>query len=60
MNEQLVTAFKIEVHDRSEEIDPENDEDWCSLTLGWAIGKGLSPDDALAFASHIRYHTELG
>jgi hypothetical protein len=53
-------AFKAEVNDRAKEIDPGNEQDWFSLTLGWAIGKGLSPDNADEFARYIRYKTELG
>ena len=56
----LIPLFKTECHDRATEIDPYSEEIWSSLTLGWAIGRGLSPEDARAFANHIRYHTELG
>jgi hypothetical protein len=43
------------------EIDDEsNDQDWYSLTLGWALAKGLTPIKAHEFAKHIRYHTTLG
>jgi hypothetical protein len=58
--ELLERKFKLEVHDRSNAIDHSNEQDWFSLTLGWAIGKGLSPDEANDFAFHIRYHTKLG
>jgi hypothetical protein len=60
MNEELIELFKTECHDRASQIDPDNSQDWKSLTLGWAIAKGLSPDDAWDFALHIRYKTELG
>ena len=53
-------SFKNEVSDRAEEIDPSNEQDWYSLTLGWGIGKGLSPDEAHDFARYIRYETPLG
>ena len=56
----LIPMFKAECHDRATEIDPYSEEVWSSLTLGWAIAKGVSPDDARDFAIHIRYHTELG
>lgn len=52
--------FKAEIHDRAEEVDPSNEYDWWSLTLGWAIGKGMDPETAAEFATHIRYHTDLG
>ncbi len=51
--------FKIEVHDRAAAIDPDNEYDWYSLTLGWAVAKGFTPDAAIAFATYVRYHTEL-
>jgi hypothetical protein len=54
------SLFEVEVHNRASEVDPDNEQDWFSLTLGWAIGKGLKPEDAHEFALHIRYHTELG
>lgn len=56
----LVKQWKEEVSDRAKEVDPNNKEDWYSLCLGWAIGKGLTPDDAYAFATYIRYKTNLG
>ena len=58
--EQLTQLFKIEVHDRANEVDPSKSEHWGSLILGWAIGKGLEPESAYEFATHIRYHTDLG
>jgi hypothetical protein len=54
----LRDQFKVEVHDKSDEIDP--DQDWFSLTLGWALAKGCSPEDANDFAMQIRYRTDLG
>jgi hypothetical protein len=59
-HEELIELFKAECHDRATEIDPDSEEVWSSLTLGWAIAKGLSPEEARDFAIHIRYHTELG
>jgi hypothetical protein len=58
--EQLQELFRKEVHDRAAEVDPDDSYDWHSLTLGWAIGKGLSPEKAQEFAAHIRYSTDLG
>ncbi len=60
MNQELIELFKTECHDRASQVDPDNSHDWHSLTLGWAIAKGLSPDDAHDFARYIRYDTELG
>jgi hypothetical protein len=55
----LEIAFKKELSDKSFEVDPSDEQDWYSLTLGWAIAKGLSPKDAHKFSTHLRYHTEL-
>jgi len=53
-------TFRVTIHDRSAEIDPDNEQDWYSLTLGWALAKGLSIEQSHKFATHIRYHTDLG
>jgi len=57
---QLTRMFKKEASDKSNRIDANNELDWYSLTLGWAIGKGLSPTRAINFALYIRYNTDLG
>ena len=45
--------------DKAELVDPSESEDWHSLTLGWALAKGLAPRTACEFATYVRYHTEL-
>jgi hypothetical protein len=60
MNEQLIQLFKTECSDRASEIDTDDSQDWFSLTLGWAVAKGLTPEAAYDFAVHIRYKTDLG
>jgi hypothetical protein len=60
INEETVALFKKEVSDRAKKIDPDNDQDWFSLTLGWAVAKGMTPSKAHEFAIHIRYNTDLG
>jgi hypothetical protein len=57
---KYLAAFKVEVSDRAKEVDPENDHHWLALTVGWGIGKGMTPDQANDFALHVRYHTDLG
>lgn len=52
--------FKEEVNDKAKKVDPDNEQDWYSLTLGWAIAKGMSPNMAHDFATYIRYETPLG
>jgi hypothetical protein len=56
----LLDQFKSEVHDKSDQIDPFSEEDWHSLILGWAIGKGLTIEEAHVFANYVRYETNLG
>jgi len=58
-NQQLIELLKKEVDDKSKEIDPNNEFDWYSLVIGWAIAKGLSPEEAIEFSTHIRYKTDL-
>lgn len=58
--EALAKQFEEEVHSKASEVDPSSEQDWYSLTLGWAIAKGLTPEQAHEFANHIRYHTDLG
>jgi len=58
--EEFSRLFKEEVSEKSKEIDPCNEQDWFSLTLGWAIGRGLDIDAAKEFAIYIRYKTDLG
>lgn len=56
---KLVAEFKRDVSDRAAKIDPGGEEHWGSLTLGWAIAKGMKPEDARRFANYIRYQTDL-
>lgn len=58
--ELLMKQFTDEVHYRALQIDPDSNEDWQSITIGWAIAKGLNPADAVEFASYLRYHTDQG
>jgi hypothetical protein len=56
----LVQKFKLQVHDQAKEVDPTDEQDWFSITLGWALANGLTPKEAHVFATHIRYETDLG
>lgn len=57
--EKYIPLFAEEVSKKAESIDKNNDLQWRDLTIGWALGKGLTPNDALEFATFIRYHTNL-
>jgi hypothetical protein len=58
-SKKYIPDFKKEVTKRTEEIDPNSELDWLSLTVGWAIAKGMTPFDAKEFAIYLRYHTSL-
>lgn len=58
--EELLDVYLDEVYDKAEEIDPSESQDWYSLALGWAIGKGLEPEAAHEFANQVIYDTEFG
>jgi hypothetical protein len=58
--DELLEAFREEVHNKAEEIDPDNELDWFSFSVGWGLGKSLDPDTAFDLSSHIRYKTVMG
>lgn len=58
--DQITKEWKQDVYDRSDRVDPENGEDWYSLALGYALGKGHSPEFSIKFANYIRYETDFG
>ena len=59
----LLDLFRTEMTDHADELDFGADYCWESMTAGWAVAKGLPPDDseegAIAFSEHVRYHTDL-
>ena len=55
----LLALFKTEVSDYAKKIDRDNEHCWRSLTLGWALAKGMTPARANAFAIYVRYNTDL-
>ena len=59
-NHELILEFKNNVDENASTVDPADCEDWHSLTIGWALGKGLTIEDSHKFAAFIRYFTELG
>jgi hypothetical protein len=56
----LIAQFKSEVADRASQVDQYDEHDWRSLTVGWAVAKGLPPEEANDFALYVRYETDLG
>ena len=58
--QELTLQFIGMLADNPTAFEVGSDVDWHSLTFGWAIAKGLSPEDAYEFADYIRYDTDLG
>lgn len=54
-NTELEHKFKTEMCEHADEVDPTGEQDWFSLSLGWAIGKGLTFEAAWEFAVRMRY-----
>jgi hypothetical protein len=40
------------IYDKSQEIDPGGEIDWCNMAYGWALGKGMSIEEASSFANN--------
>lgn len=56
LRDRMLVVFHRDVFSRSAEVDESDDLDWRDLVYGWAIGKGLSFDDAWQFSLYVRYH----
>lgn len=52
---KLYELFYQEVCSQSKKVDPAEEQDWYSLTLGWMIAKGYTPLQAHSFALYARY-----
>lgn len=48
---RLHDEFKTQVSDNAHLIDPDDEEDWHSLAVGWLLAKGFTPSEALRFAA---------
>lgn len=46
----VLRTYGAEILDQADEVDPNNEEDWHSMAIGWAIAKGMSPEAARKFA----------
>jgi hypothetical protein len=55
----LLKKFNKEVSSKGKKIDPYSERCWLSLTIGWALANGMTPNDADEFARFVRYHTDL-
>lgn len=52
---KLLKQFHDEISLKASEVDEASNQDWFSLSLGWAIAKGLSPEKAHEFSIFLRY-----
>lgn len=50
----LVDADRLETDD-DEKIDPGEEQDWYSLTLGFFLAKGLTAREAHELSIYVRY-----
>lgn len=50
----LILADIVETDD-DKKIDPSEEQDWYSLSLGYFLGKGLSLDEAHSLSLYVRY-----
>jgi len=57
--DKLVEEYRAEVYDKANFIDPDDEHCWVSLTVGWALGKGLEFVEANDFAIQVVYHVEF-
>jgi hypothetical protein len=47
---ELIAHYRADIVARGAQLDPDNEEDWESMALGYAIGRGWSVEDALEFS----------
>jgi len=51
--EMILDSWLITVFNEAYEIDPDSELDWFSLAYGFALGKGLGPENARSFANSL-------
>jgi len=51
--ESFARAWKLEVRDKSQQIDPSDEYVWRGVAMGWAIGKGMSLEQSQEFVNHL-------
>ena len=50
---KMASEWKIDVLEKESDIDPNQEEVWYSMALGYALGKGEQPDTAYVFANYL-------
>ena len=51
----LSWAWKKDVLDQAHLVDPNNESRWGDLAMGYALGKGLDPDQAVDFELFLHH-----
>lgn len=55
----LVAQWMAQVFDDADNVDPGDCEDWASLALGFALGNGLTIEDAKTFVAILRRENRI-
>jgi len=50
-----VLRFKREVCERRDDVDPDEEQDWFSLSLGFFLALGIDADRAYSLSTWVRY-----
>lgn len=47
--DQAIALWKEKVWDKEQEIDPNQEEDWGSMAVGFALALGFTPEESYKF-----------
>lgn len=53
IKEEDIKKWKENVYDKEQEIDPDQEQDWRSMAIGFALGCGYSTEEAYIFANTL-------
>lgn len=56
----IANLFYTQVYLVAKQIDPDDNEDWHSLCIGWLVGRGYVLDYVNEIACDLRYKYEYG
>lgn len=51
--------FRVTAYSQADLVNVDGDLDWYDLAIGWGLGKGMTPDNACAFAEFITWKTNM-
>ena len=54
-NKDFLEEFKVEICDKSSEIDPDAERDWFDLSYGFFLARGATVEQAIDLAIEARY-----